>query len=481
MEYTDITNFFSQEHNFNDIKILCVGDVVLDSFLNCKTNRISSESPIPVMNIQSELNCLGGTGNTACNIAKLGAQVTCLGAIGKDSAGNQIINLFKENKVNFIGFNQDGTTVKQRYVCNKYNIFRADYEFLCNQSDKIINYIEKNIEQFDCVVLSNYNYGIINALTAKAIIETAKKYNIPVFVDPNKSRNVEWYKGAFLFKPNLSEFEQIIDKKFDLNIEKIVFEAKKMIKKYDIENILITMGEHGQLAITSKDYRHFSNILQSEVIDVSGAGDTVIASVATFFCKTKDLSLSFNLANLAANLVVRRFGTSQTTLNEMKHFFYKEKAELVNYDENTLKSNIFYLKNNGKKIGLANGCFDIVHEGHIKLLTNAKKLCDFLIVAINSDKSVKQLKGESRPFNNEFSRTLILSNMTCVDAVIVFDDLSPINLILSLKPDIIFKGKDYNPETLPEYKQIIEYGGKVEFLDLTQDISTTHIINKING
>jgi D-beta-D-heptose 7-phosphate kinase/D-beta-D-heptose 1-phosphate adenosyltransferase len=478
MSYTKINDFFSNNINLLDINILCIGDVILDSFFECTTNRISSENPVPVMIIKSQFDVLGGNGNVANNISSLDAKVTCIGGVGPDKAGDSIKKMCEQKNIDFINIKSEGTTVKQRYFANKHSVFRSDYEFFCNDNSFIIEYVEQNIKKFNAIILSNYNYGLITEFVAKSIIKIANKNKIPVFVDPNKAKNLDFFRNCFLFKPNLSEFEKIIDKKLT-NIEEIVIESQKIIKEYSIENILITMSENGQILIDNSKYIHIPNLLQSDVIDVAGAGDTIISTIATIFSKTKDLTLSANLANLAANIVVKHFGTSQTNLLEMQYYYNKEKSELINQSKESTQKNVQYLQSQNKIVGLANGCFDILHEGHINLLNNAKKLCDYLIVAVNSDKSVKMLKGDSRPFNNEFSRIVVLSNITSIDSIVLFDEISPIDLILFLKPNIIFKGKDYNPKTLPEYDKILEYGGKVEFLDLLDGFSTTGVLNKM--
>ncbi len=473
-----MNDFFYSNTNIKDINILCIGDVILDSFFECTANRISSENPIPVMIIKSQLDALGGNGNVANNIASLGAKATCIGAIGSDKYGDSIKNICEQKNINFIDIKSEGTIVKQRYFANKHSVFRSDYEFFCKDNNFIAEYIAQNIKQFNAIILSNYNYGLITESVAKFVIQIANQHKIPVFVDPNKSKNIDFFRNCFLFKPNLAEFKKIIDKKL-INIEEIAIEAQKIIKEYCIENILITMSENGQLLVDKNKYIHIPNLLQSDIIDVTGAGDTVISTIATIFCKTNDLMLSANLANLAANIVVKHFGTSQTNLLEMQHYYNKEKAETINQSKEYIQKTVQYLQSQNKIVGLANGCFDILHEGHIKLLNNAKKLCDYLIVAVNSDKSVKILKGDSRPFNNEFSRIVVLSNISSIDSTILFDETSPIDLILFLKPNIVFKGKDYNSQTLPEYNQIIEYGGKVEFLDLLDGFSTTGVLNKM--
>jgi D-beta-D-heptose 7-phosphate kinase/D-beta-D-heptose 1-phosphate adenosyltransferase len=478
MSYKKINDFFSNNINLSDINILCIGDVILDTFFECEANRISSENPVPVMIIKSQLDVLGGNGNVANNISSFGAKVTCVGAVGTDKSGDSIKKICEQKDINFVEIKNEGTIVKQRYFANKHSVFRSDYEFFCNDNNFIIEYVEQNIKKFNAIVLSNYNYGLITESVAKSVIQIANKHRIPVFVDPNKAKNLDFFRSCFLFKPNLSEFEKIIDKKL-INIEEIAIEAQKIIKEYSIENILITMSENGQLLIDKNKYIHIPNLLQSDVIDVTGAGDTVISTIATIFCKTNDLILSANLANLAANIVVKHFGTSQTNLLEMQHYYNKEKSELINQSKEYIQKTVQYLQSQNKIVGLANGCFDILHEGHIKLLNNAKKMCDYLIVAVNSDKSVKILKGDSRPFNNEFSRIVVLSNIISIDSTVLFDETSPIDLILFLKPNIVFKGKDYNTKTLPEYDKIVAYGGRVEFLDLLDGFSTTGVLNKM--
>lgn len=444
-------------------KILCIGDIMLDTFIYGSINRISPEAPVPVFEQNTSSIVLGGVGNVARNAFSLGAKVILVSVVGDDEASEKITNLCSEFYQTFLLKDKyRKTTQKKRFCSNNQHLLRVDIEekkeLQIEDEDKLLDFCYKN--EPDVLIISDYAKGVISKRLCNELIRAFQK--IPILVDP-KVKDFSKYKGATIIKPNEKEFINSIQFKTDLEAS-----ASEVIKNGISKNLVITRGEKGMLVVNDKETVYIESKAR-EVFDVSGAGDTVIATMAFFLGKGENVLHSAHMANKAAGIVVKKSGTSIVTSHELI-----EKS----FNIDIVKDQVKLWKEKGLKIGVANGCFDLFHSGHLHLINQAKGLCDKLILAVNSDTSVRRLKGNTRPIHTEETRANILSHLKIVDAVIIFEEDTPINVIETLKPDFIFKGKDYNGKEVIGSSFIETYGGKVILLNLLDGISTTEIIRK---
>jgi D-beta-D-heptose 7-phosphate kinase/D-beta-D-heptose 1-phosphate adenosyltransferase len=459
--------------------ILIVGDVMLDEYIMGDVLRISPEAPVPVVKTRERKSVLGGAANIAANVVALNAQAALIGVVGKDNA----TEIFKAegNKagIDFIPvYSSDRlTTVKTRIVGNKYQIVRYDDEITDNISEAeetvLLKEFESRLPLADIVVISDYAKGICTERVCRQIIETAKKFGKHVFVDPKQS---DWkrYEGAFLIKPNLREFYQAARGKLSaVNIE---MAAKQLMSEYGISNVLITKSQYGMSLVTAeKTYDIQSEV--KEVYDVSGAGDTVIATLAVFSANGMSLPDSIKIANAAAGIAVSKRGTYTVTLEELKEKLDNNENKIISNDD--IVKFIRRLRKLHKRIVFTNGCFDILHVGHIRVFREAKKHGDVLIVGLNSDASVKRLKGEGRPVNSESDRAFTLSELKSVDGVIIFEEDTPYELIKAISPDVLVKGGDYSEDTIIGADFVKGKGGAIVIVPLVSGKSTSNTIKTI--
>ena len=474
--------------NFKDFSKYCsstraliIGDIMLDRYVIGDVNRISPEAPVPVFLSQGSKQVLGGAGNVYNNLISLGVKATLISIIGEDNFGNQIQKILKNKKnKKFYLYNEKNkpTTVKTRYSVKGQQLIRIDEEKtekLSNLAYKfILNRFKKEILKHNVVVLSDYNKGIFNQKLTKELIKLCNKSKIPIIVDP-KNKDFNIYKNATLITPNQLEASFVTNLPCNNNKETEIC-AKSIMDRYTIKKVLITRGSEGLSYIGKKETLH-QPTKKIEVFDVSGAGDTVLAILSVCFSNKISIKNSLELANRAAGLVVGKLGTSTISLNELfkeDQLFINKKCSLLE-----LKKIVADYKRKKYKIGFTNGCFDILHIGHINYLEESKKLCDKLIVAINSDASIKKIKGKNRPINNQEDRAKILSVLSLCDHVIIFNQLTPIQLINSLKPDIITKGGDYKKKNVVGFNEIKKWKGKVHIINYTEGKSTTGILKKL--
>ncbi len=464
---------------FCKTKILLIGDIMLDKYVFGNIERISPEAPVPVFLSKRKKTVLGGAGNVFNNLSSLGAKVTIISTIGKDLVAKEIKKLIKKNKqCKFYLYEEKDliSTCKTRYLTNNQQIIRVDEEqndSISSDAEKfIINRYKKEIKGKDIIVISDYNKGVVTHSLCKQVINLAKKEKIPVIIDP-KNKDFSIYKNATLITPNQQEANYIA--KLNCNTNKEAEKCAKYIsKKFKIDTVLITRGEKGLTLVNKKKVYHVPT-KKIEVYDVSGAGDTVIAIVSVCLANNMNLEDILTLANKAAGKVIGKIGTS--TINKIdlvQDFDSKYKAKLTNLS-NLLKM-IKDDKKRGLKIGFTNGCFDILHSGHISYLKSSKQLCDKLIVAINSDTSVKKIKGNTRPLNSQDKRALILESLNFIDYVIIFNDLTPLKLIMKIKPDLITKGGDYKNTNIVGANAVKKWGGKSYILEHITGESTSKIL-----
>ena len=474
-------NFSDFSHYCSSTRVLIIGDIMLDRYVIGDVHRVSPEAPVPIFLSKCSKHVLGGAGNVYNNLISLGVNATLISIIGEDNFGNQIKKILKSIKnTNFYLFKEKNTptTVKTRHLVKGQQLIRIDEEKTKTLSDSAHKFILKNFKKellkHNVVILSDYNKGIFNQKLTKELIKLSNKHKIPIIIDP-KNKNFNIYKNASLITPNQLEASHVTNLPCNNNKEAEIC-AKNIMDKYDIKKVLITRGSEGLSYIAKKEKIH-QPTKKIEVFDVSGAGDTVLAVLSVCVSNKISVKKSLELANRAAGIVVGKIGTSTISLNELfkeKQLFINKKCSL-----SELKKIVANYKSKKYKVGFTNGCFDILHIGHIDYLEESKKLCDKLIIAINSDSSVKRIKGRNRPINNQEDRAKILSALSLCDHVIIFNQLTPIQLITSLKPDIITKGGDYKKKNVVGYNEIKKWQGQVHIINYTKGKSTTGILEKL--
>ncbi|EJV0520399.1 D-glycero-beta-D-manno-heptose-7-phosphate kinase [Campylobacter lari] len=443
-------------------KILVVGDFMVDHYIWCDCTRISPEAPVMVMKSQKEDKRLGGAGNVYANLKSLGAEVFALGLVGDDESGR----FLKENLNAKLLVEKDRKTpLKSRVLSHSQQVLRLDDEndFDTKLEDEIIQEYKKIAKDYNAIVLSDYAKGILTSKVTKALIEHANTLNLPILIDP-KGSDFSKYQNATLLTPNKKEAIQALGAEKINNLEKAL---KKLKDDLNLAYSIITLSEEGIALFDEK--LHIIPAKALEVYDVTGAGDSVIAMLAYALALKVDIVKACELANDAAAVVVAKVGSVSVSLEEIKNL---KKASF----EDKIKSKEELVKLlQDQKVVFTNGCFDIMHYGHIKYLEKAKKLGDILVVGLNSDESVKRLKGNSRPINLEFQRACMLASMYFVDYVVIFDEDTPYELIEFLKPDVLVKGADYKDKEVVGSNLV----KKVELIDFEDGFSTTNIINRI--
>ncbi|MDD5455940.1 MAG: bifunctional D-glycero-beta-D-manno-heptose-7-phosphate kinase/D-glycero-beta-D-manno-heptose 1-phosphate adenylyltransferase HldE [Candidatus Margulisbacteria bacterium] len=458
-------------------KIAVFGDVMLDKYFRGSVSRISPEAPVPVVKVNKETSTLGGAGNVAHNIATLNMAAVLLGFTGKDQHARDLSALAKKANVNLQTVTTDNPTVtKIRVLGEHQQITRLDFEEPLNITKNLIEQTKKQLGmsgQIQAIIISDYNKGACSPALCKMIIGYAKAKNIPVLIDP-KGQDWDKYDGAFLVTPNVKEVEQILKTPVSNEDKSIEKAGKEILKKYNFEYLLITRSEKGMSLISKKSVRHFPTEAK-EVYDVSGAGDTVIATLAWGIVQGKDILDATYLANLAAGIVVSKLGTTPIYIEELMIALNPTMSKIL--DMKTLDITLKKLKNNNKKIVFTNGCFDIIHRGHLEYLKKAKSLGDILIIGVNSDSSVRKLKGKTRPINKSEDRMNLLSHLDFVDYIVEFSEDTPYELLKTVKPDILVKGGDYKPS------EVIgrQFARELKILPFVQGYSTTNIIKKISN
>ncbi|HEA6929594.1 TPA: D-glycero-beta-D-manno-heptose-7-phosphate kinase [Campylobacter lari] len=443
-------------------KILVVGDFMVDHYIWCDCTRISPEAPVMVMKSQKEDKRLGGAGNVYANLKSLGAEVFALGLVGDDESGR----FLKENLNARLLVEKDRKTpLKSRVLSHSQQVLRLDDEndFDTKLEDEIIQEYKKITKDYDAIVLSDYAKGVLTSKVTKALIEHANTLNLPILIDP-KGSDFSKYQNATLLTPNKKEAIQALGiEKID-NLEKAL---KKLKDDLNLTYSIITLSEEGIALFDEK--LHIIPAKALEVYDVTGAGDSVIAMLAYALALKVDIIKACELANDAAAVVVAKVGSVSVSLEEIKNL---KKASF----EDKIKSKEELVKLlQDQKVVFTNGCFDIMHYGHIKYLEKAKKLGDILVVGLNSDESIKRLKGNSRPINLEFQRACMLASMYFVDYVVIFNEDTPYELIEFLKPDVLVKGADYKDKEVVGSNLV----KKVELIGFEDGFSTTNIINRI--
>ena len=463
--------------------ILVIGDLMIDHYLWGKCERISPEAPVQIVNIDKESSVLGGAGNVINNLRALGSNVDVISVIGNDMAAKELQFLLNDIDVNsnmLIIEEKRKTSKKSRLIASQQQILRYDNESIedisPNSEEKIIDILDKNILNYDAVILSDYGKGVLtNSLTQK-IISLSNKNNIKVFVDP-KGKDYSKYKNAYTLTPNKKEAIEAtnINIKNDESLEKAI---KQLKETCNLTVSLITLSENG-IAIFDDNLRIKPTVAR-EVYDVTGAGDTVIASITFAIANNLDIDEAIKFANLAAGVVVGKIGSATATLDEIYEYessLHKSNSSshIKTFAEIEKLAKKFHEK--GKKIVFTNGCFDILHAGHVKYLQEAKNYGDILILGLNADNSVRKLKGPTRPINNQNDRAYILASLESVDYVVIFEEETPYELIKLIKPHTLVKGGDY------EGKIVIgqDIANELKLVQFVDGKSTTNTIKRIQN
>lgn len=469
----------NQLPNFSQASILVVGDIMLDRYWFGETGRISPEAPVPVVNIKQIDERPGGAGNVALNIKALGAPTTLIGITGADEAGKTLIQQLTTAHINhdIQQLKPIPTITKLRIISRHQQLMRLDFEekFPAYSPEKLIQAYKKHLKTAKLVILSDYNKGTLHC--AQELIQCARAAHIPVLVDP-KGTNYTIYRGADIITPNLKEFETVMGPCH--NESDIATKGQELLRTYDIKNLLLTRGDRGMTLIRLNEEEIHLPAHARDVFDVTGAGDTVIATLGAALASGAALPHAMQLANLAASLVVAKLGAATISPEELKIALTgttHTAAGILNDEQLSLAVN--EARHQGKKIIFTNGCFDILHAGHVTYLQQAKQLGDYLIVAVNDDQSVKRLKGLQRPINSINHRMAVLAGLSAVDAVVAFADDTPKRLLKLLQPDILVKGGDYGPDQVVGAEIVYAYGGEVRVLGVIKNLSTTSIINRV--
>ena len=473
--------------SLRNINVLCVGDVILDQYVYGDVDRVSPEAPIPVLNINSRSYVVGGAGNVACNISAIGGVANLVAVTGDDLAGSQINSLLDDDAgvINSLISGSDyPTTVKTRFVADGQHLLRVDDEVIDVYSTQFLENIFSTVESLldqgppEVIVLSDYGKGVLSETVTRNIIKAAKVLNIPVVIDP-KGTNYSKYYGADILTPNrkeLSESSLLPTRTSD----EIVSAAEKLIDQFAIGSVLVTRGKEGMSLIKPNCTPLHLPALAREIFDVSGAGDTVVAVMAAGVAAGMEAAEAAELANIAAGLVVGKIGTAVVRNIDLLHALNGTVSVEKNIiDKNQLNKKITEWRSRGLLIGFTNGCFDLMHPGHISLLEQAKSECDILIIGLNSDDSVTRLKGEGRPVQNAVARALVLASLSSVDAVVIFDDDTPMDLIKLMRPDVLVKGADYLLADVVGGEFVCSYGGRIVLADLIDGYSTTETIARL--
>ncbi|MFC1608442.1 D-glycero-beta-D-manno-heptose 1-phosphate adenylyltransferase [Candidatus Latescibacterota bacterium] len=458
--------------------VIVVGDIMLDEYIIGDSDRISPEAPEPIITEQERRYVPGGAANVALNITALGAQVRLSGVIGDDHDGTMLRSVITESGVDdsgiltVLGY---PTTRKTRLIARGNQVLRVDRESTTPVDGSIEKDILERITSLPekVVIVSDYAKGIITPGLIAGLTKSGKK----VVVDP-KSPNFSLYRGAYLVTPNLAELSRsagVQSLPFD-DVEKA---GRDLIQSCGIENLLVTLGPEGMLLIERDAPAHHIHSRAREVYDVTGAGDTVIATVASAIAADVPLLDACDVANIAAGIVVGKHFTAATTPEEIMEYAFGPSASGKIVTLKTLLSRIDELKKAGSTIVFTNGCFDLLHMGHITYLNDARGLGDALIVGINTDRSVRELKGDQRPIIPEQERSHMLAALENVDYVILFDEDTPHDLISAIKPDILVKGADYTKEKVVGHDIVESYGGTVALIPLVENMSTSALINRI--
>ena len=463
--------------NLKKSKVLVIGDIMLDTYYKGNVKRISPEAPVPVVRVNRRFDTLGGAANVCMNLGNVGCKAFLIGCVGKDHRSDIIAQKLDEIATEHILFPTEYPTInKIRVIGNHQQIVRVDFEeeqmiLAPEQQDEINQIISEKMPSVDCVIISDYGKGFCTEKICQHTINTANKFGKTTIVDP-KSSDWKKYEKATIITPNVKEFAEAAGKEVNNNDEEITAASVQLLQKYDFAGLLITRSEKG-MSLANKNFIEHIPTEAKEVFDVSGAGDTVVAVLAAGLSAQFSVRESVVLANMAAGIVVGKEGTTPISYEELMLTVAEKSSSSKVIDLEHLLPILQNIRKN-KKIVFTNGVFDVIHKGHIYYLRKAKQLGDLLILGLNADSSVKRIKGEGRPINNEADRAFVLSAFDFVDYIVLFSDDTPHDLIRMVQPDILVKGADYKIEAVVGR----EFAKETVLIDFQTGYSTTNIINK---
>lgn len=469
-----------------DAPVLCIGDLMLDRFVYGEVERISPEAPIPVFSTARETAMLGGAGNVVRNLAGLGAEAYFISVAGDDGPAQELTRLLdglEGVRAEIIHDPSRKTSIKTRYIAGGQQMMRADDETIGPLDDvtrtNILTFTDSILEKCSAMVLADYGKGVLMGDGVQQLIALANKAGVPVIVDP-QGDDYSRYKGADLITPNRKELADATGMATGTD-EEVIAACRWLIEKHQIQGVLATRSADGMTLVERTSHRHFAAEAR-EVFDVSGAGDTVAATLAAGLAAGVERDQAVQLANIAAGIVVGKVGTAvayaSDIINELHHQeFSGSEAKIMTL--NGAADRVQLWRSQNLQIGFTNGCFDLLHPGHISTVAKAKAACDKLILGLNSDESVKRLKGDDRPIQTEIARAQVLASLENVDLVVIFSEDTPANIIQTLKPDVFVKGADYKVEDIPEAEIVQAYGGRIHLAELEDGHSTTATIAKM--
>jgi len=473
----------------NGCKILVVGDLMIDAYLWGEVDRISPEAPVPVVSARQEEYMPGGAGNVIHNLVALGAAVSPVGVVGTGRNGRRLMELLEKLGLDTEGIFEDAqrpTTRKTRIIAGSQHVLRIDHESSQDVSaetfEAMLKYIQNSIPLVDAVLVSDYGKGTVTRTLLSSIISGARRHGKKVIADP-KGLDFTKYKGVFLLTPNRKEAGLASGLQLQNNKPALVEAGRQLLDKSEIDNLLITCGKDGMVLFRPGNAPFEIHSQARQVYDVSGAGDTVLAVLGLSIAAGMKLEMAASIANAAAGIVVGKVGTATLTLEQLAGTL-DSGADAVPKKQKTMTELgpiLVDLKKKGRKIVLTNGCFDLLHAGHVDLLSAAKKMGDILVVAIDDDPSVARLKGQGRPVIPERERVRVLNAMDSVDYVVVFSSESLETLIRIIKPDVLVKGSNYTADTVKGGTLAKELGGKVALVPITGEWSSTRIIREIKN
>jgi D-beta-D-heptose 7-phosphate kinase / D-beta-D-heptose 1-phosphate adenosyltransferase len=475
--------------DFSGATVLTLGDIMLDRFAYCGIERISPEAPVPVLQLQRVESMLGGAGNVARNIAALGGTAVLIGLIGNDAAGDEVRAAIRaaprlvDTHVESPG---RPTIRKTRYIAAHQQIMRVDEEELrpldAGEEARLIAAIDRAMPTADAMILSDYDKAVLSPKVIRRAIAAAASRGVPVFVDP-KGKRFRDYRGAACIAPNLAELAAAARLPVDSE-EAVIAAADRVLREARADAVLAKRSDRGMVLVEASGAVHVEPARAREVFDVTGAGDTVIAVLALAVAGGSPLPAAMRLANAAAGIVVSKLGTATVELDELMLEISRADGAArhgKSYNAAEAETLVRQWKSRGLCVGFTNGCFDIVHPGHVALLAAARRECDRLIVALNDDASTRRLKGPARPVNALADRRAVIAALESVDAVVSFAEDTPLELIRRLRPDVLMKGADYTLDTVVGAPDVVAAGGRVVLIDLVEGHSTSKVIDRLQA
>ncbi len=474
--------------DFSHLTVLCAGDVMLDRFVHGDIDRISPEAPVPVLRLRDTREMPGGAGNVASNVASLGGRAILVGLVGEDESGARLLrNLAARPGIEnaLVSTTRRPTICKTRFIAGRQQVVRTDEEsgdaLFDDEAAALMAAIDRHLPRCQAVVLSDYGKSSLSPAVIAHAIDAARRAGVPVFVDP-KSDDFATYRGATCITPNLKEFAAAARASSRTEAE-IAASARPLLKRSAARAILVTRSERGMTLVEESGDVTTVPARAREVFDVSGAGDTVIAAMALGFASGRTLAQSMHVANAAAGVVVSKLGTATANIAEIMHELaaQSDEAGIASDGLQPLPAALGMValwREQGLRVGFTNGCFDILHPGHVSLLAFARRSCDRLVVALNTDESVARLKGPTRPVNTLAQRAQVMAAIRFVDCVVAFGEDTPLEVITALQPDVLVKGADYTVAQVVGADVVLAAGGQVILAELVAGQSTTGIIQR---